>query len=139
VLEGLVEFYTHAAMDVDDRYNDGVWCEMEATGMVCRTQEARLAAQLDGLTTMSARVETVVRENETLAGDLDHHMALLASKADTLTGGSVPEEHQVCLCSLDVPRLRRGGLLHIPLVSSAHRRYVVRVVPPPLGLTLGPS
>lgn len=59
-------------------------------------QEARLAAQLHGLTALSAKVETVVRENETLAGDLDHHMALLASKADTVSGGSVPEEAQVC-------------------------------------------
>jgi len=89
-------------MDDDDGYDDGVWYamfemyEMEATGMLHRAQEARMAAQLHGLTAMSAKVETVVRENETLAGDLDHHMALLASKSDTLTGGSVPEEHQVC-------------------------------------------
>lgn len=73
---------------------------------------------------MSAKVETVVRENETLAGDLDHHMALLASKADSLTGGSVPEEHQVCLCSSTCLDFRREGWLHIPFVSSTLRLQV---------------
>lgn len=51
-----------------------------------------MAEQHEALVQMRVKVEQVVQENDRLSGDLDHHMALLSSRADASIAG-VPEEH----------------------------------------------